>query len=517
MTDSSMKVLFVSLGCDKNLVDSEHMLGALYEKGFALTDDEDEAEAAVINTCCFIEDAQKESIDEILALAERRTAGQLKALIVTGCMAQRYREEILKEIPEVDAVVSLKAEDGIAETLEKVLDGSISNRFVDEPSGYTEAGSAGNGDASVEDSCAGSAGNGDASVEDSCVGSADAGKAKTEQTGSSLAAASDGIHPALYDQKGIHPALYDKKRILTTGGGYGYLKIAEGCDKHCTYCVIPSIRGPYRSVPMEKLLEQAKELAEQGVRELILVAQETTLYGKDLYGEKKLPELLRRLSEIPGIEWIRILYCYPEEITQELLYTIRDLPKVVHYLDIPIQHAADSVLKKMGRRTSRKELEETIALIREILPDVCIRTTLITGFPGEREEDHRELMDFVERMRFDRLGVFTYSKEEGTPAARISIQIPMRIKKKRRKDLMLLQQDIAFEAARAMKGRELEAIVEGKLVDEDVYVARTYKDAPGVDGSLFIETKRELMSGDLIRVQITGSNEYDLIGVPVQE
>ena len=487
MTDSSMKVLFVSLGCDKNLVDSEHMLGALYEKGFALTDDEDEAEAAVINTCCFIEDAQKESIDEILALAERRTAGQLKALIVTGCMAQRYREEILKEIPEVDAVVSLKAEDGIAETLEKVLDGSISNRFVDEPSGYTEA------------------------------GSADAGKAKTEQTGSSLAAASDGIHPALYDQKGIHPALYDKKRILTTGGGYGYLKIAEGCDKHCTYCVIPSIRGPYRSVPMEKLLEQAKELAEQGVRELILVAQETTLYGKDLYGEKKLPELLRRLSEIPGIEWIRILYCYPEEITQELLYTIRDLPKVVHYLDIPIQHAADSVLKKMGRRTSRKELEETIALIREILPDVCIRTTLITGFPGEREEDHRELMDFVERMRFDRLGVFTYSKEEGTPAARISIQIPMRIKKKRRKDLMLLQQDIAFEAARAMKGRELEAIVEGKLVDEDVYVARTYKDAPGVDGSLFIETKRELMSGDLIRVQITGSNEYDLIGVPVQE
>ena len=469
MTDSSMKVLFVSLGCDKNLVDSEHMLGALYEKGFALTDDEDEAEAAVINTCCFIEDAQKESIEEILALAERRTAGQLKALIVTGCMAQRYREEILKEIPEVDAVVTLEAEDGIAEILEKVLDGSISS--------YT-------------------------AVSDGIH------PALYDQK---------GIHPALYDQKGIHPALYDKKRILTTGGGYGYLKIAEGCDKHCTYCVIPSIRGPYRSVPMEKLLEQAKELVEQGVRELILVAQETTLYGKDLYGEKKLPELLRRLSEIPGIEWIRILYCYPEEITQELLYTIRDLPKVVHYLDIPIQHAADSILKKMGRRTTRKELEETIALIREILPDVCIRTTLITGFPGEREEDHRELMDFVERMRFDRLGVFTYSKEEGTPAARISIQIPMRIKKKRRKDLMLLQQDIAFEAARAMKGRELEAIVEGKLVDEDVYVARTYKDAPGVDGSLFIETKRELMSGDLVRVQITGSNEYDLIGVPVQE
>ncbi|MDO5456442.1 MAG: MiaB/RimO family radical SAM methylthiotransferase, partial [Eubacteriales bacterium] len=507
-----MKVLFVSLGCDKNLVDSEHMLGALYEKGFALTDDEDEAEAAVINTCCFIEDAQKESIEEILALAERRTAGQLKALIVTGCMAQRYREEILKEIPEVDAVVSLKAEDGIAETLEKVLGGSISNRFVDGPGGSAEVGSAGVNKAGV-----GSAGNSDAGVEDSCLGSADAGKAKTEQTGTSQAPASDDLQPALFekndlhtalfdqkgpnpeqlDQKGLHSALYDKKRILTTGGGYGYLKIAEGCDKHCTYCVIPSIRGPYRSVPMEKLLEQAKELAEQGVRELILVAQETTLYGKDLYGEKKLPELLRRLSEIQGIEWIRILYCYPEEITEELLYTIRDLPKVVHYLDIPIQHAADSILKKMGRRTNRKELEETIALIREILPDVCIRTTLITGFPGEREEDHRELMDFVKRMKFDRLGVFTYSKEEGTPAARISIQIPMRIKKKRRKELMLLQQDIAFEAARAMKGRELEAIVEGKLVDEDVYVARTYKDAPGVDGSLFIETKRELMSGDL--------------------
>ena len=437
-----MKVLFVSLGCDKNLVDSEHMLGALFEKGFTFTDDEAEAEAAVVNTCCFIEDAQKESIDEILALAERRTAGELKALVVTGCMAERYRDEILKEIPEVDAVVGMKEEERLPDILWEVLG---------------------------------------------------AGKAGTAAT-----ASSDRALP---------------RRILTTGGGYAYLKIAEGCDKCCTYCVIPSIRGGYQSVPMEELVAQARELAEQGVRELILVAQETTLYGTDLYGDKKLPELLRQLSEVEGIEWIRLLYCYPEEITDELLYAMRDLPKVLHYLDMPVQHAADSILKKMGRRTDRRELEEKIQRIRSVLPDVCLRTTLITGFPGEKEEDHRQLMDFVERMRFDRLGVFTYSKEEGTPAAKMSPQIPARVKKKRRKELMLLQQQIAFEEAEAMSGRVVDAIVEGRIAGEDVYLARTYKDAPGVDGALFIETMRELMSGDLVKVQITGSNEYDLIGV----
>ena len=485
-----MKVLFVSLGCDKNLVDSEHMLGALFEKGFTFTDDEAEAEAAVVNTCCFIEDAQKESIDEILALAERRTAGELKALVVTGCMAERYRDEILKEIPEVDAVVGMKEEERLPNILWEVL-GAGNADAKDGAAGANNV--AGAGTAASTDAKAGAGTAASTDAKDGAASATRAGKADANAT-----ASSDRALP---------------RRILTTGGGYAYLKIAEGCDKCCTYCVIPSIRGGYQSVPMEELAAQARELAEQGVRELILVAQETTLYGTDLYGDKKLPELLRQLSEVEGIEWIRLLYCYPEEITDELLYAMRDLPKVLHYLDMPVQHAADSILKKMGRRTDRRELEEKIQRIRSVLPDVCLRTTLITGFPGEKEEDHRQLMDFVERMRFDRLGVFTYSKEEGTPAAKMSPQIPARVKKKRRKELMLLQQQIAFEEAEAMSGRVVDAIVEGRIAGEDVYLARTYKDAPGVDGALFIETMRELMSGDLVKVQITGSNEYDLIGV----
>ena len=383
-----MKILFVSLGCDKNLVDSEEMLGTLRAKGFDFTDDEAQADAAVVNTCCFIMDAQKESIDHILVLAERRTEGSLKALIVTGCMAQRYKDEILKEIPEVDAVIGTTEEAKIAEVLLEILEGG-----------------------------------------------------KPEGEGGRLLIGDENARTGT-----------EAERVVTTGGYYSYLKIAEGCDKHCTYCVIPSIRGAYRSVPMEELVRQAESLAEKGVRELILVAQETTLYGTDLYGQKALPELLRKLSAIDGIEWIRLMYCYP------------------------------------------------------------VRTTLITGFPGEKEEDHRELMEFVEEMRFDRLGVFTYSKEEGTPAAKMSPQVPARVKKKRQKELMLLQQRIAFEAAQDMEGRVVEAIVEGKIVGEDVYIGRTYKDAPGVDGVLFIETGRELMTGDLVRVQVTGSREYDLIG-----
>ena len=413
-----MKILFVSLGCDKNLVDSEEMLGTLRDKGFSFTDDENEADAAIVNTCCFIMDAQKESIDQILALAERRTEGSLKALIVTGCMAQRYKEEILKEIPEVDAVIGTTAQRQIAGTLEEILSGN-------EPSGT-------GGKLLVED--------------------------ENQRTGT------------------------DAERVVTTGGYYSYLKIAEGCDKRCTYCVIPSIRGRYRSIPMEEILADARALADKGIREVILVAQETTLYGTDLYGYKALPELLKKISEI------------------------------LHYIDMPIQHASDSILKRMGRRTDRQELTDKIAMLREVMPDICIRTTLITGFPGEKEEDHRELLDFVEKMRFDRLGVFTYSKEEGTPAAKMKPQIPARVKKKRQKDLMLLQQKIAFEAAGEMEGRVVDAIVEGQLVGEPVYLARTYKDAPGVDGVLFIETQRELMTGDLVKAVITGSREYDLIG-----
>ena len=443
-----MKILFVSLGCDKNLVDSEEMLGALRERGYQFTDDENEADAAIVNTCCFIMDAQKESIDQILALAELRTEGTLKALIVTGCMAQRYKDEVLREIPEVDAVIGTTSEGKIAEILDEILQ-----------------------------------------------------KGRPEGSGGYLLMDSE-------DKRTGTTA----ERVVTTGGYYSYLKIAEGCDKRCTYCVIPSIRGRYRSVPMDQLLDQARLLASKGIRELILVAQETTLYGTDLYGHKALPELLRKLADIPGIEWIRLMYCYPEEITEEIAEAMRDIPQVLHYIDMPIQHASDEILKRMGRRTNRQELTEKIAMLREMMPDICLRTTLITGFPGEKEEDHRALLDFVREMRFDRLGVFTYSKEDGTPAAKMSPQIPARVKKKRQKELMLLQQGIAFEAAQEMEGRVVDALVEGQLVGEHVYLARTYKDAPGIDGALFIETQKELMTGDLVKVRITGSREYDLIG-----
>ena len=424
-----MKILFVSLGCDKNLVDSEEMLGTLRERGYQFTDDETEADAAIVNTCCFIMDAQKESIEQILALAERRTEGTLKALIVTGCMAQRYKDEVLGEIPEVDAVIGTTSEGRIADILDEILQ---------------KGGPAGSGGYLLVDS-------------------------EDKRTGTTA------------------------ERVVTTGGYYSYLKIAEGCDKCCTYCVIPSIRGRYRSVPMEQLLEQARLLASKGIRELILVAQETTLYGTDLYGHKALPELLRKLADIPGIEWIRLMYCYPEEITKEIAEAMRDIPQVLHYIDMPIQHASDEILRRMGRHTNRQELTEKIAMLREMMPDICLRTTLITGFPGEKEEDHRALLDFVREMRFDRLGVFTYSKEDGTPAAKMSPQIPARVKKKRQKELMLLQQEIAFEAAQEMEGCVLDALVEGQLVGEHVYLARTYKDAPGIDGALFIETQRELM------------------------
>lgn len=440
-------VLFVSLGCDKNLVDSERMLGDLADRGYSFTDDEEAADIAVVNTCCFINDAKKESIDQILSLAQRRTDGQLQALIVTGCLAQRYREEILTEIPEVDAVIGTTAKGQLAEALEEVLIAPAMQKMPE--------------------------------------------KLRMEDL-------------SVLDEGG--------RRLLSTGGHYAYLKIAEGCDKCCTYCVIPGVRGHYRSVPMEALTEEAAQLAQQGVRELILVAQETTLYGKDLYGRKCLPDLLRKLCEIDGIEWIRILYCYPEEVDRELIEVIRDEPKILHYLDVPIQHASDEILRRMGRRTDRAHLEKILAELREAIPDICIRTTLITGFPGETEEDHQQLLDFVRQQRFDRLGVFTYSKEEGTPAARMKGQIPQRTKKRRQKELMLLQQEIAFEREAAMEGRTLRVMIEGRIVGEDVYTARTYRDAPGVDGTVFVETAEDLMTGDMPLVRITGSQEYDLIG-----
>ncbi|MEI3211305.1 30S ribosomal protein S12 methylthiotransferase RimO [Suilimivivens sp.] len=442
-----MNILFVSLGCDKNLVDSEVMLGMLKERGYTFTDDQTQADAAVVNTCCFINDAKEESIQTILELAELKKTGQLKALVVAGCLAQRYQEEIQKEIEEVDAIIGTTALEKVVETLDEVLAGKGEN------------------------------------------------------------------HLEALDKA----PLGGKERVLTTGGYFSYLKIAEGCNKHCTYCIIPKVRGEYRSVPMELLLDEARQLAGKGIKELILVAQETTLYGMDLYGEKKLPELLDRLCEIEGLIWIRIMYCYPEEITQELIDVMKRQTKICHYLDIPIQSGTDRILKLMGRRTDTAQIEALVDHLREEIPDICIRTTFITGFPTETEEDFTETMDFINRMEFDRLGAFTYSPEEGTPAAVMDGQVEEEIKLRRQQEMMELQQEIAFEAAENMKGRELTVMIEGKLAEEDVYVARTYKDAPSVDGYLFVDTDWSLMSGDFVRVRVTGANEYDLIGEIIEE
>ena len=440
-----MKILFTSLGCDKNLVDTEVMLGELAEEGYLFTDEEAEADIVIINTCCFIRDAKEESIETILSMAELKKTGQIRALLVTGCLAQRYREEIQKEIPEVDAVLGITDIHSIVRAVRETLAGGAKNHI-----------------------------------------------------GESAPAPVSGT-----------------RRIVTTGGHYAYLKIAEGCDKHCTYCIIPKIRGNYRSVPMEDLLEEAAYLASQGVRELILVAQETTVYGVDLYGEKKLPELLRELCRIEGLRWIRLLYCYPEEITKELVEVMRQERKVCHYLDIPIQHASDAVLKRMGRRTSEADLRKVIAMLRAEIPDICLRTTLISGFPGETEEDFIRLYQFVNEMEFDRLGVFAYSLEEDTPAALMPDQIGEEVREGRRNELMELQQEIAFEKAAEKKGQVLEAVVEGYLPEERIYVARTYMDAPNVDGYLFFEAEREIESGSFVEVEVTDSSDYDLVGVEV--
>ncbi len=437
-----MKIMFISLGCDKNLVDTEMMLGMLAEKGYQFTDDEQEAEIVVVNTCCFIGDAKEESINTLIEIGQLKETANVKMLIAAGCLAQRYRKEIREQIPEVDVIIGTMAIDKIVEAVEEY-----------QTKQYTTF---------VED------------ID------------RTPVSG--------------------------KKRVVTTGGHYAYMKIAEGCDKRCSYCIIPKVRGSYRSIPMETLLKEANTLVEQGVKEMILVAQETTLYGTDLYGKKSLPELLRKLSEIRGLYWIRILYCYPEEITEELIDTIAELPKVCHYLDIPIQHASDKILKRMGRRTNQQQLKDKIAMIRSKIPDMCLRTTLITGFPGESQEDHEQSMAFVDEMEFDRLGVFTYSAEEDTPAAGFPDQIEEEVKKDRQADIMELQQEIAFEKAEGMTGQDVLVMIEGKVADENAYVGRTYKDAPNVDGLVFVNTDRELMTGDFVPVHITGSYEYDLIG-----
>ncbi len=444
-----MKILFVSLGCDKNRVDTEVMLGYLSQHGHEFTDDEELAEAVVINTCCFIGDAKEESINTILEMAERRKSGQLKALIVTGCLAQRYKEEIIKEIPEVDKIIGITAIDKIVEAVDETIAKTGKKTFFED-----------------------------------------------------LDRAPFG----------------DNRRVQTTGGNYNYLKIAEGCNKRCTYCIIPKVRGNYRSVPMEQLISEANRLAEAGVSELILVAQETTLYGVDLYGKKSLPELLHKLGQIEGIKWIRVLYLYPEEMTPEIIAAIKNEPKVCHYIDIPIQSGSDNILKRMGRATNNAEIRERIAYVRQEIPDICIRTTFITGFPGETADDFNQTMKLIKDVKFDRVGAFAYSQEEDTPAAEMPDQVSERVKKTRRTKIMKAQQEIAFESARNTVGRVIPAVIEGRITDSDdtdglTYVARTYKDAPDVDGYLFINgVQRELMSGDFVTVRVTGSYEYDLIG-----
>ena len=438
-----MNIFFVSLGCDKNLVDSEYMLGMIRDAGYTIIDDETQADVIVINTCCFINDAKEESINTILEMAEYKKTGHAKALIVTGCLAQRYRSEIEEEIPEVDAILGTNSYDNIVSAVKEVM----------------------------------------------------AGKHYTN----------------LNSLEGL-PTLHTK-RCVTTGGHYAHLKIAEGCNKRCTYCIIPYIRGNYRSIPIEELVATARELVEGGVKELILVAQETTLYGIDLYGKKSLHRLLDELNKIPGLYWIRILYCYPEEINDELIEAIKNEPKVCHYLDMPIQHASDNVLKRMGRKTDKQELLDIVAKLRKEIPDIALRTTLIAGFPGETQADHEEVMEFIDEVEFDRLGVFTYSREEDTPAATMPDQIDQNIMDTWRDELMALQQEISIDKSAQMVGKTIDVMVEGYIAEDNTYVGRSYKDAPNVDGMVFFECDRELMSGDFVSVKITGSTEYDLMGI----
>ena len=438
-----MNIFFVSLGCDKNLVDSENMLGILKDNGYQIIDDEQVADIIIVNTCCFINDAKQESINTILEMAQYKKIGNLKALIVTGCMAERYKEEILEEIPEVDALLGTASFDAILGVMEELREGKKPMRFED----------------------------------------------------------IDRIPKV------------KSKRVLTSGTYSSYLKIAEGCDKHCTYCIIPKVRGNYRSVPMEDLLEEAAYLAEQGVKELILVAQETTLYGKDLYGEKMLPKLLENLCKIDGIAWIRILYCYPEEITEELIEVMKREPKICHYLDIPIQHASNRILKAMGRRTSKEDLIRIVSRLRQEIPDITLRTTLITGFPTETEEEHEELKAFVNDMKFERLGVFTYSREDNTPAAKLKPQISAKVMKQRQQELMELQQSIVFAHTKELVGKTFDVLIEGRITEEEnVYIGRTYMDAPQVDGFFFLTSQEELISGSIVRAVVTGAKDYDLVG-----
>ncbi len=436
------KVLFISLGCDKNLVDSEHMIGNLVSHGYEITNDEDQADIIVVNTCSFIHDAQDESVQNILEMAEYKKNGSCRALIITGCLAELFGEDILNELEEVDAVIGTNSIDELPDVIEKVYEGK---RLV-----------------------------------------------------------------VKKELKGLPKT--DGKRTMVTGGHFEYLKIAEGCNKRCTYCIIPYLRGNYRSVPMEELLDEARTLVQNGVKELNIVAQETTVYGVDLYGRKMLHVLLEKLCEIEELHWIRVLYCYPEEIYPELIRTMKEQPKICNYLDLPIQHCNNDILKKMGRKTSKEDLIEIISELRKEIPDIVLRTTLITGFPGETDDQHKELLEFVDQMKFDRLGVFTYSRQDKTPAAEFEDQIDEEIKEARKEDIMLLQQDISSQKNDERVGKEIEVFVEGYYPEENIYVGRSYGDAPDIDGYVFFASYRNLDSGSFVNILITKASEYDIVG-----
>jgi len=443
----NIKISFISLGCDKNLVDSEVMLGLLRDKGYTLINDETEADVIVVNTCGFIQDAKEESIGTIIEMGQYKENGKCKALIVTGCLAQRYQDELIKEMPEIDAILGVSNYDKVIEAVESVLD---NKKYV---------------------------------------------------------AFEDNDHV---------PEEYIN-RVISSTGYSAYLKIAEGCDNHCTYCIIPKIRGKIKSRTMESLIEETKYLAQNGVKELILVAQDTTKYGIDIYGEKKLPALLRELCRVDGIEWIRLLYCYPEEITDELIEVMRDEEKVLNYLDMPIQHANNDILRRMARKGTKEMITDAISKLRKAIPDICLRTTLITGFPGETREQFEDMKEFVQDVRFDRLGVFSYSPEEGTPAALFENQIDDDIKEARKDEIMALQQGISKSINEELVGKTYSVIIEGYMPEDRVYCGRTYRDAPDVDGMIFVSCPYELMSGDIINVRVSSSNEYDLIGEIINE
>ncbi|MBO6134123.1 MAG: 30S ribosomal protein S12 methylthiotransferase RimO [Lachnospiraceae bacterium] len=467
------KVHFISLGCDKNLVDSEKMLNLLQKEGYEFTDDETEAEIIIINSCCFIGDAKEESINTIIETGALKTIphAKLKWILLAGCLAERYSDEIGKELPEVDAIIGTASYDRLCEVIKELED-------------------------------------------------REKGLSKTIPNKEAFEKAPESNLIIFKDKLDRLPI--ERDRILTSGGHYAYLKIAEGCDKCCTYCIIPHVRGHYRSIPMDELVREAEQLAADGVKELILVAQETTVYGTDIYGEKRLPELLHRLCEIPGIVWIRLLYAYPEEVDERLIEAMRTEPKIVHYIDLPVQHSSDLILKKMGRKTTLESIKSTIGALRAAMPDIAIRTTLISGFPGESEEQHEDMLSFIKDMRFDRLGVFPFSPEEGTPAALFDDQFSEEIKKKRADSCMEVQQEIAFDIAEAQKGKEVDVLIEGRIPEENVYVGRTYRDAPNVDGLIFLNTgekkdseshgRLEYMTGVFVRARITGGRGYDVIG-----